>query len=596
MEDLKIFNLDRRYANLFDKEDMIAGRKNGKWKKYSCSEYIQTSDSIGSGLLNLGITKGDKVCIISSNRTEWSLCDMGINKIGAINTPLYPNITRAEYKYIIKDSEAKLIFVENDEIYKKIEGLENEVQTLKFIFSFDKLSNVKNWEELIELGLTTPQFEKMNAIQNSISDDDLFTLIYTSGTTGNPKGVMITHSNIISQISALKDTLDWGKNDRAISFLPLSHVFERMVEYFYMFKGVSIYYGSIENIGEDLKSIKPTLMPTVPRLLEKVYDKIMTKGESLTGIKRKLFFWAVNLGLKHEYNGKNGVWYEIQLKIANKLIFNKWREAVGGRMRMIICGSAALQERLARIFTAAKMPVSEGYGLTETSPVVSVNFANSKDACYGTVGPMIQGVKVKINHEDGMREGEGEILVKGANVMLGYYNKPDETKKVIDNDGWFHTGDIGTLIEGKYLKITDRKKEIFKTSGGKYIAPQVMENKFKQSIFIEQLMVLGENEKHPAAFIVPDFTFLKDWCKDNKINFSSPEEIVRNPKILELFDKEVKKYNEYFSHYEQIKKFILLGNSWSPDGGELTATLKLKRRNILEKYSDLYLKIFEKNV
>ena len=275
MEDLKIFNLDRRYANLFDKEDMIAGRKNGKWKKYSCSEYIQTSDSIGSGLLNLGITKGDKVCIISSNRAEWSLCDMGINKIGAINTPLYPNITRAEYKYIIKDSEAKLIFIENDEIYKKIEGLENEVKTLKFIFSFDKLSNVKNWEELIELGLTTPQFEKMNAIQNSISDNDLFTLIYTSGTTGNPKGVMITHSNIISQISALKDTLDWGKNDRAISFLPLSHVFERMVEYFYMFKGVSIYYGSIENIGEDLKSIQPTLMPTVPRLLEKVYDKIL---------------------------------------------------------------------------------------------------------------------------------------------------------------------------------------------------------------------------------------------------------------------------------------------------------------------------------
>ncbi len=595
MEDLKIFDLDRRYANLFDKEDMIAGRKNGQWKKYSCSEYIQTSDAIGNGLLNLGILKGDKICIISSNRTEWSLCDMGINKIGGINTPLYPNSTRSDYKYIINDSEAKLIFVENIEVFKKIEGLENEISTLKFIYSFEKIPNVNNWEELIELGITKPQNETMKQIQKTISDDDLFTLIYTSGTTGNPKGVMITHSNIISQISALKDNLDWGEKDRAISFLPLSHVFERMVEYFYMYKGVSIYYGSIETIGDDLKIIKPTLMPTVPRLLEKVYDKIMTKGESLSGIKKKLFFWAVNLGLKHEYNGNNGFWYELQLKLANKLIFNKWREAVGGRIRMIISGSAALQERLARVFTAAKMPVSEGYGLTETSPVISVNFAHSKEACYGTVGPVIQGVKIKINHEEGMREGEGEILVKGPNIMLGYYNKPEETRKAIDKDGWFHTGDIGTLIEGKYLKITDRKKEIFKTSGGKYIAPQVMENKFKQSIFIEQLMVVGENEKHPAAFIVPDFVYLTDWCKNNQITYSNSEQIIREPKILELFDAEVKKYNEHFNQYERIKKFVLIGKAWSPEGGELTATLKLKRRNILEKYSDLYIKIFEKN-
>lgn len=595
MEDLKIYNLDRRYANLFDKEDMIAGRKNGKWKKYSCSEYIQTSDAIGSGLLNLGINKGDKLCIISSNRTEWSICDMGINKIGGINTPLYSNITRSDYKYIINDSEAKLIFVENKEIFKKIEGLENEIPTLKFIYSFEKIENVKNWEELIELGIAKPQNEQMTTIQESITDDDLFTLIYTSGTTGKPKGVMITHSNIISQISALKDTLDWNKNDRAISFLPLSHVFERMVEYFYMFKGVSIYYGSIDTIGDDLKLIKPTLMPTVPRLLEKVYDKIMTKGEALDGFKKKLFFWAVNLGLKHEYNGKNGFWYEFQLKIANKLIFNKWREAVGGRIRMIISGSAALQERLAKVFTAAKMPVSEGYGLTETSPVVSVNFANSKDCCYGTVGPVIQGVKIKINHEEGMREGEGEVLVKGPNVMLGYYNKPNETREVIDKDGWFHTGDIGTLIEGKYLKITDRKKEIFKTSGGKYIAPQVMENKFKQSIFIEQLMIIGENEKHPAAFIVPDFLYLEDWCKNNNISYSNSEQIIRDPKVLEVFESEVAKHNEKFSQFERVKKFVLIGKPWSPEGGELTATLKLKRRNILEKYSNLYNKIFEKN-
>ena len=592
MEDVKIYNLDRRFADLFDKEDMIAGRKNGVWKKYSCSEYIQTSDSIAYALLNLGLNKGDKICIISNNRTEWSLCDMGINKIGAINTPLYANSTRTDYKYIINDSEAKLVFVENKEIYEKIEGLEAEIPSLKFIYSFEEIKNVKNWKDLIELGITNPRSDEAEKIQSSISEDDLFTLIYTSGTTGNPKGVMITHSNILSQIIALDEKLDWTKKDRAISFLPLSHVFERMVEYFYMYKGVSIYYGNIDTIGEDLKTIKPTVMPTVPRLLEKVFDKIMTKGESLKGLKRKLFFWAVNLGLNHEYDGKNGFFYEIKLKIANKIIFNKWREAVGGRIRMIISGSAALQERLAKIFTAAKMPVSEGYGLTETSPVISVNFAHSKEKHYGTVGTIISGVKVKINHEEGMRDGEGEILVKGPNVMLGYYKKPEETKKVIDDEGWFHTGDIGTLIDDKYLKITDRKKEIFKTSGGKYIAPQVMENKFKQSIFIEQIMIIGENEKHPAAFIVPDFNYLKDWSKSNNLNYSKNDEIINNNVIIELFENEVKKYNENFNHYERIKKFVLIKEPWTPDGGELTATMKLKRRSILEKYKDLYNKIY----
>ena len=590
MDDVKIYNLDRRYADLFDKEDMIAGRNNGVWKKYSCSEYIQTSDSIAYALLNLGLNKGDKICIISNNRTEWSLCDMGINKIGAINTPLYANSTRTDYKYIINDSEAKLIFVENKEIYEKIEGLEDEIPSLKFIYSFEEIKNVKNWKDLIELGITNPRSDETEKIQSSISEDDLFTLIYTSGTTGNPKGVMITHSNILSQIIALDEKLDWTKKDRAISFLPLSHVFERMVEYFYMYKGVSIYYGNIDTIGEDLKIIKPTVMPTVPRLLEKVFDKIMTKGESLKGFKRKLFFWAVNLGLNHEYDGKNGFFYEIKLKIANKIIFNKWREAVGGRIRMIISGSA-LQERLAKIFTAAKMPVSEGYGLTETSPVISVNFAHSKEKLW-YCRYYNKWVKVKINHEEGMRDGEGEILVKGANVMLGYYKKPEETKKVIDDDGWFHTGDIGTLIDDKYLKITDRKKEIFKTSGGKYIAPQVMENKFKQSIFIEQIMIIGENEKHPAAFIVPDFNYLKDWSKSNNLNYSKNDEIINNNVIIELFENEVKKYNENFNHYERIKKFVLLKEPWTPDGGELTATMKLKRRSILEKYKDLYNKIY----
>ena len=592
MENLKIYKLDRRYAELYDKDDMLAGKINGKWKKYSCSEYIQTSDALAFGLLNIGIQKSDKICIISNNRPEWSLADMGINKIGGINTPLYPNSTRKDYSYIINDCEAKLVFVENQDIYHKIQGLENEINSLKHIYSFEKINNVKNWRELIELGMINPKNEEMEEIQKSISENDLFTLIYTSGTTGNPKGVMLTHSNILSQLYSIENLLDLGKADRGISFLPLSHVFERMLEYYYLFKGVSIYYGSIETIGDDLKEIQPTIMPTVPRLLEKVYDKILTKGEALTGLKRKMFFWALSLGLKHEYNSKNGFFYELQLAIANILVFKKWREAVGGRVRMIISGSAALQERLARVFTAAKMPVSEGYGLTETSPVVSVNLAHSKNPCYGTVGEIIQGVKVKINHEEGMREGEGEILVQGPNVMRGYYKKPEETKKVIDKENWFYTGDIGKLIDGRYLKITDRKKEIFKTSGGKYIAPQVMENKFKQSIFIEQIMVIGENEKHPAAFIVPDFEILKDWCTNNQVPFNNNEEIINNDIVIKKFENEVKKYNAFFSQFEQIKKFELLSKNWTPETGELTATLKLKRRNVLEKYNDLYNKIF----
>ena len=592
MENLKIYELDRRYAELYDKDDMLAGKIDGKWKKYSCSEYIQTSDALAYGLLNIGLTKSDKICIISNNRPEWSLTDMGINKIGAINTPLYPNSTREDYKYIINDCKAKLVFIENKDIFIKINGLENEIDSLENIYSFEQIPNVKNWRELIELGLINPKNEETDKIQKSISENDLFTLIYTSGTTGNPKGVMLTHSNILSQLYSIENLLDLGKSDRGISFLPLSHIFERMLEYYYLFKGVSIYYGSIETIGDDLKEIKPTVMPTVPRLLEKVYDKILTKGEALTGLKRKMFFWALNLGLKHEYNGKNGLLYEFQLTIANILVFKKWREAVGGRVRMIISGSAALQERLAKVFTAAKMPVSEGYGLTETSPVISVNLAHSKKPCYGTVGEVIKGVKVKINHEEGMKEGEGEILVQGPNVMRGYYNKPEETNKVIDKDNWFHTGDIGTLINGKYLKITDRKKEIFKTSGGKYIAPQAMENKFKQSIFIEQIMVIGENQKHPAAFIVPDFEILKDWCKSHQIQLTNNEDIIKNELVLNKYENEVSKYNNFFSQFEQIKKFELLPKAWTPETGELTATLKLKRRNVLEKYNDLYNKIF----
>ncbi|MAQ47531.1 MAG: long-chain fatty acid--CoA ligase [Flavobacteriales bacterium] len=594
MEEIKIFQLAERYHKLFPKKDMLAIQQNGVMKTYSTEEYIATTNNIAYGLLEMGIEKNDKICIISPNRPEWSLVDMGINKIGAINAPIYPNITRKEYKYIIQDCGAKIIFVGSSEIYEKIKDLDKEIDCLKEIYSFDQLDNINNWQEIINKGVEKPKPEKLKEIQKTIQKNDLFTLIYTSGTTGNPKGVMLSHSNVISQITTLRDQLPIGMDDRAISFLPLCHVFERMIEYFYMFKGVSIYYAqSLETLGDDLKKIQPTIMPTVPRLLEKVYDKILAKGAELKGLKKILFFWAVNLGLKHEYNKANGFWYELQLSIANKIIFNKWRDAVGGRIRYIVSGASALQERIAKIFTAAQMPVLEGYGLSETSPVISVNLAHTNDAHYGTVGTIIEGVELKLVHEDGMKEGEGEITIKGPNVMMGYYNKPEETSKVIDSEGWFHTGDIGRLIQGRYLKITDRKKEIFKTSGGKYIAPQVMENRFKESRLIEQIIVIGEGEKHPAAFIVPSEEGLNFWCKKHDILFTNLKDVINKNKVVDKFEKEVNYYNSFFNDYEKIKIFKLIGNSWSVDGGELTATMKLRRKNILEKYRNLYEEIYK---
>ena len=583
----RLFELAEYNRQKFNKNDVLAGKEDGVWRKYSAEEYVSMSNSIGYGLLNLGIERGDKISIVSQNRPEWNLADMGINKIGAINVPIYPNITSADYEYILNDAGVKVLFVGSEEIYEKVHMLIDKVETLEAIYSFDEVEGAKDWHEIIEDGLANPQASKMKANQLEVKSSDLFTLIYTSGTTGNPKGVMLSHDNLFSQLEGLKDALPLNETDRAISFLPLCHVFERVVEYYYLFKGTSIYYAEgIEQIGDNLKEINTTVMPTVPRLLEKVYDKIVAKGSELTGIKKGLFFWALNLGLRHELDGKNGGWYEFQLKIANKLIFNKWREAVGGNMKYIFSGAAALQPRLARVFTAAQMPIYEGYGLSETSPVIAVNNTLPKGRCYGTVGKVIKGVEVKFGDD-------GEILCKGHNIMMGYYNKPELTNEVIDKNGWFATGDIGEMVEGVYLKITDRKKEIFKTSGGKYIAPQVMENKFKESRLIEQIMVVGENEKMPAAFIVPEFEALKIWCKLHNISYTSNEEMSQHTKVLEKFQNEINHYNEQFAPYERVKKFAVMKEPWSIDGGELTATLKLKRKPVMEKYEHLYKEIYK---
>ncbi|GEL12235.1 long-chain acyl-CoA synthetase [Flavobacterium glycines] len=568
--------------------DALASKQNGVWVKISTQEYITQSNCISRALLRLGIQKDDKIAIISSNnRTEWHIVDIGVLQTGAQTVPIYPTISEQDYEYILNHCEASYCFVSDEELFKKINAIKSKLPHLKEIYSFNAISNCKNWNELSALGEDNSNQEEVESRKNSIKTEDLATIIYTSGTTGNPKGVMLSHQNIVSNVlgSAPRIPFKAGAS-RALSFLPICHIFERMVLYLYQYYGVSIYFGeSIEKIGENIKEVQPTVITAVPRLIEKVYDKIYAKGAELSGIKKTLFFWAINLGLRYEPYGANGFWYEFQLKIARKLIFSKWKEGLGGKLEVMVSGSAALQTRLSRIFAAAEIPVMEGYGLTETSPVIAVNDMRNYGFRIGTVGKVIDNVEVKIAED-------GEILCKGPNVMVGYYKNEALTNEVI-TDGYFHTGDIGNLDKDGFLKITDRKKEMFKTSGGKYIAPQLIENTMKQSRFIEQIMVIGEGQKMPAAFIQPNFDFVKEWANKNKTDIGKTnQEIVTNEKVIARIQQEIDSINSKFGHWEQIKKFELTPTVWSIDGGEMTPTLKLKRKNILEKYQDLYQKIY----
>ena len=579
MEVTRIFDLLTRYKKKFKlKEGVVAGKENGEWIKYNIDQYIEIVNDISYGLLKLGVKKGDNIATISNNRPEWNFIDMGILQTGAIHVPIYPTISESDYQYILNHAEVKYVFVAGKELLRKIEHILPDIPTLKGLYTFKEHEGVKHLSELLELGKQNPVAKKLESIKAGIKPNEMATLIYTSGTTGNPKGVMLSHNNIISNFLAVSKIPPVGEEGKSISYLPLCHVYERMLNYLFQYLGISIYYA--ENLGtivENIKEIKPEIMSTVPRLLEKVYDKIISKGRKLKGIKKMIFFWSVNLGLRYELDGANGWFYEYKLKIAKKLVFKKWQEALGGNLEVMVSGGAAIQPRLARIFTAAGIPVLEGYGLTETSPVIAVSNFWKNGIKFGTVGPILKDVKVKI-------AGDGEILCKGPNLMLGYYKDPKLTEEAIDKDGWFHTGDIGNIEETGQLRITGRKKEIFKTSLGKYISPQLMENKFKESPFIDVIFVLGENQKYAAALVVPDFEHLRSWCNVKEIKYSSNKEMLANPVIKKRFQREIDICNSAFGKTEQIMSFELLDTPWTVETGELTASLKLRRQFIYKKY------------
>jgi len=594
MTPTRLFDFLQWQLEKFPQEDMLAAKENGVWKKYSTHEVKQLVDSLSMGLLKAGIgyqdgsIEGrDKIAVLSNNRPEWLVLDLAVQQTGAVLTPIYPTISVHELEFILNDASIKLVFVSDQELYDKVQSIRSKTPSVQAVYTFNPIQEALNWNYLLHAG-GPAELEALQVSRDRVNGNELATILYTSGTTGFPKGVMLSHHNILDNIMNVEELLVpvCGASDRALSFLPLNHIFERVISYVYMFRGVSIYYAeNLDTIGDNLKEVKPNLFSTVPRLLEKVYEKIMNKGRELTGIKKKLFFWAVAVGSRYEVDKNLGLGYNIQLAIANKLIFSKWREALGGNVKAIVTGAAACQVRLLKVFTAAKITIMEGYGLTETSPVISVNHYDASGRRFGTVGKVIRNVEVKLAED-------GEICCKGSNVMMGYYKRPDLTAECIDQDGWFHTGDIGVWVEGDFLKITDRKKEIFKTSGGKYVAPQPIENKMKESPFIEQMIVVGPERKFTAALIVPAFANLKTWCEKNGIDSASNDQMVHHPRVLEYYKTIIEKYNPLFNPVEQVKKFELLNAEWTINGGELTPTLKLKRKVIMEKYADAVERIY----
>ncbi len=575
MQVSRLFDIADLQLAEFPQAACVGSLEDGKLRNYSTKEFIDTAEQLALGLMDLGIKPGDKVALASGNRAEWAIVDQAVLRIGAIGIPIYPTMSTEDYAYILEHSESKVFFVSNADLYAKARTAQSKVPGLEHTFTFDRVAGTVHWKDL--LGRGAQRRTELEAYKAAVKNGDLATIIYTSGTTGRPKGVMLSHNNILSNVEGSAHRLPVERGARAISFLPLCHIYERMLMYLYQRAGMQVrFQETLEELGARIKEAQPDVFTAVPRLLEKIYDTILTKGEALTGIKRRLFFWSLGLGERYEVHGRSW-WFDVQLGIARKLVFSKWREALGGNVKCVASGSAALQPRLARIFNAAGVPLMEGYGLTETSPVVSVNDARNDGLRFGSVGRPLQDVEVRI-------ADDGEILVKGPNVMLGYYKDPVITSEVLTPDGWFHTGDIGELREG-FLYITDRKKEMFKTSGGKYVAPQPIENQLKASRFIEQVMVIGENRKFPAALVVPSFTFLKDYCALKGIPYESPQQIITDKRIVDRVFAEVQKVNVGLGHWEQIKRIELLPAEFTIDGGEMTPSLKLRRKPIMAKYA-----------
>jgi len=584
----RLFDILPYQKKSYPQEHALCDKAGGEWHRYSTDKCLEIVNSVSLGLLKMGIEKNDKIAIISGNRTEWNFIDIGALQVGAIIVPLYPNMSEDNYQFIFNDAGVKLCFVADKELLDKVIRVNTKVNNPVEIFTFDKMEGAKHWSEITDMADENLK-DKLNDIKDSINEDSLATIIYTSGTTGTPKGVMLTHKNIVSNVVSLSQILPIGSEHKVISFLPLCHIFERTASYYYLLNGSSVHYvESTDKVGEYLKEVKPNFFTTVPRVLEKVYDKIMAKGRELPAAKKAIFGWALNLANHFHPQGKNGLLYNIQLGIARKLVFSKWKEAFGGEIVGVMSGAASLQPRLGRIFNAAGIPIIEAYGLTETSPGITSNRYEKGGYYIGTVGPTMPGVEIKLSEN-------GEILCKGPNVTQGYYNRPDFTAEAIDKDGWFHTGDVGELVDGKFLKITDRVKEIFKTSGGKYVAPQPIENKMKESLFIEQLMVIGESRNFAAALVVPKFDFILDWAKMKKLNISSKKDVVNSVDVKNRIWEDIDKYNERFGKVQQIKKFALIEDEWSTETGELTPTMKLKRRIINEKYPDLFEKIYSES-
>ena len=589
MEVTRIFEiLDRAIEQFGYKEDYIADKRNGVWIKYSPHQYKELADFVSYGLLALGLKPGDKVATISGNRTEWNFVDMGTIQAGMVHVPIYSTITDEEFEYILKDSEASIVFVADKFLYKKLKPIVDKIKKIKGLYTFDEVDGAKNWREILELGKKSASEEmvtRLKEIKENISKDDIFTLIYTSGTTGMPKGVMLTHWNFMYQVRLIPYYIDLTVEDVGLSFLPLCHVLERVVNYTYQYIGVSTYYAeNLQKIGDNMREIRPTIFVTVPRVLERVYQKILAKGEQLDGAKRKLFFWALDLAKEFEFEGKS-IFYKSQLAIADSIVFSQWRKAVGGRIRYIISGGAKLEPMLARIFWAAGMRVLEGYGLTETAPVIAVNNPK-KGVKIGTVGP-------KLGDEQEIRIAQdGEILFRGPNLMKGYYKADHLTKEVIDDEGWFHTGDIGELDDEGFLTITDRKKEIFKLSNGKYVAPQHIENLLQQSPYIEQAFVTGQNQKMPGAIISVNFDALHRWAAENNISFKDNEDLISKTEVQKLIRDEINNLNKQLGPYERIGSFRLVADMWSPGTGELSPTLKKRRRVLTEKYQHLIEEMF----